>query len=67
MLRLASSDGGDHGDGDFADDGCTHIVVATSSEKVNMLDALAKAFKDSPEMKALDDVRDRPADQRLVR
>ncbi|SFS13237.1 Ca-activated chloride channel family protein [Microbacterium sp. cf046] len=47
-----SEDGGDGGD--FADDGCTHIVVATSSEKVNMLDALAKAFKDSPEMKALD-------------
>ncbi|GAA1956517.1 substrate-binding and VWA domain-containing protein [Microbacterium deminutum] len=42
------------GEGDFADDGCTHIAVATSSEKVNMLDALAAAFKDSPEAKALD-------------
>src|SRR5690348_627594 len=41
-----------HGDG-FADDGCTHVVVATSSEKVNMLDALATAFKDSPEHKNL--------------
>ena len=48
------TDGADGGGGDFADDGCTHIVVATSSEKVNMLDALAKAFKDSPEMRALD-------------
>lgn len=35
------------GDGDFADDGCTSVVVATSSEKVNMLDALADAFKES--------------------
>lgn len=46
---------GDGSDGaDFADDGCTSVVVATSSEKVNMLDALAAAFKDSPEAKALD-------------
>ncbi|WP_337000736.1 MULTISPECIES: substrate-binding and vWA domain-containing protein [unclassified Microbacterium] len=37
----------------FPDDGCTHITVATSSEKVNMLDELATAFKDSPEHKAL--------------
>ncbi len=42
------------GGGDFADDGCTNVVVATSSEKVNMLDALAKAFKESPEAAALD-------------
>jgi Ca-activated chloride channel homolog len=44
------------GDGgtDFSDDGCTSVVVATSSEKVNMLDALAQAFKESPEAKALD-------------
>ena len=46
-------DGGDLGDGDFADDGCTSVVVATSSEKVNMLDALAKAFKESPQHEAL--------------
>jgi Ca-activated chloride channel family protein len=42
------------GDGDFADDGCTSVVVATSSEKVNMLDALADAFKDSAEHDGLD-------------
>lgn len=41
--------------GDFVDDGCTSVVVATSSEKVNMLDALAKAFKESPEHAALDE------------
>ncbi|QAY74787.1 VWA domain-containing protein [Agromyces protaetiae] len=41
------------GGGDFADDGCTSVVVATSSEKVNMLDALAKAFKESPQHDAL--------------
>jgi Ca-activated chloride channel family protein len=50
----SSSEEPNGGDGDFADDGCTHIAVATSSEKVNMLDALAAAFKDSPEAKALD-------------
>ena len=48
-----NEDGGDDG-GDFADDGCTSVVIATSSEKVNMLDALADAFKESPESKALD-------------
>ncbi|GAA1975711.1 substrate-binding and VWA domain-containing protein [Microbacterium pumilum] len=51
----SSPDEGDPGEGDFADDGCTHIAVATSSEKVNMLDALAAAFKDSPEAEALDE------------
>ena len=51
----SSDGGGDGGSGDFADDGCTHIVVATSSEKVNMLDALADAFKESPEHDALDE------------
>lgn len=49
------TEGGDFGDGDFADDGCTSVVVATSSEKVNMLDALAAAFKESPEHEALDE------------
>jgi len=37
----------------FPSDGCTHITIATSSEKVNMLDKLAEAFKDSPEHKGL--------------
>ncbi|WP_341955978.1 substrate-binding and VWA domain-containing protein [Microbacterium sp. LWH13-1.2] len=45
-----TSDGGQG----FPDDGCTHIAVATSSEKVNMLDELAKAFKDSPEHEGLE-------------
>ena len=35
-------------------DGCTPLVVATSSEKVNLMDALGQSFKDSPEAKALD-------------
>ena len=48
-------DGGDFGDGDFADDGCTNVVIATSSEKVNMLDELAAAFKESPRHDALDE------------
>lgn len=51
---FGSSSEDPNGDGDFADDGCTHIAVATSSEKVNMLDALAAAFKESPEAMALD-------------
>ncbi|WP_217176992.1 substrate-binding and VWA domain-containing protein [Streptomyces sp. AC495_CC817] len=46
-------DGADGGQG-FPDDGCTHITVATSSEKVNMLDELAAAFKESPEHKGLE-------------
>ncbi|WES63274.1 substrate-binding and VWA domain-containing protein [Microbacter sp. GSS18] len=51
---ISFDDGGSDGGGDFADDGCTSVVVATSSEKVNMLDALADAFKESPEAEALD-------------
>jgi Ca-activated chloride channel family protein len=45
-----TSDGGQG----FPDDGCTHIAVATSSEKVNMLDELAEAYKDSPEHEGLE-------------
>ncbi|GAA2977679.1 Ca-activated chloride channel family protein [Microbacterium terrae] len=52
---FADDGGGDFGDGDFVDDGCTSVVVATSSEKVNMLDELADAFKESPEHDALDE------------
>lgn len=37
----------------FPSDGCTHVTIATSSEKVNMLDELAEAFKDSPEHEGL--------------
>jgi Ca-activated chloride channel family protein len=51
----ATPDGGDLAEGDFADDGCTSVVVATSSEKVNMLDALADAFKESPQHEQLDE------------
>jgi Ca-activated chloride channel family protein len=35
------------------DDGCTSVVVATSSEKVNLMDDLGAAFKESPEGKSL--------------
>jgi Ca-activated chloride channel family protein len=37
----------------FSDDGCTHITIATSSEKVNLMEKEASAFKDSPEAKKL--------------
>ncbi|MGB4779499.1 substrate-binding and vWA domain-containing protein [Microbacterium sp.] len=50
---FGGGDTGGNGGGGFADDGCTSVVVATSSEKVNMLDALAEAFKESPEHQAL--------------
>lgn len=58
-LTLAACTGGEatptpDGSQGFPDDGCTHIAIATSSEKVNMLDELATAFKDSPEHEALD-------------
>lgn len=59
LVLAACTSGGDEGtttDGSqgFPDDGCTHITIATSSEKVNMLDELATAFKDSPEHEDLD-------------
>ena len=53
-------------DGDFADDGCTNVVVATSSEKVNMLDALADAFKDSAGARRARHLRDGASHQRVV-
>ncbi|ALJ19855.1 substrate-binding and vWA domain-containing protein [Microbacterium sp. No. 7] len=53
-LTGCTGTGSTESDGIFESDGCTHIVVATSSEKVNMLDALAEAFKQSPEHDALD-------------
>lgn len=39
----------------FEDDGCTHITIATSSEKINLMEAMAAKFKDSPEAKKLDE------------
>ena len=56
LTACTGGDGGDEIEGDqgFPDDGCTHVTVATSSEKVNMLDELAAAFKESPEHEALD-------------
>ncbi len=51
----STDEGFGDGDGDFVDDGCTSVVVATSSEKVNMLDALADAFKESPQHAQLDE------------
>jgi Ca-activated chloride channel family protein len=41
-------------DASFENDGCTHITVATSSEKVNLMDEMAGEFKESAEAKALD-------------
>ncbi len=36
-----------------SDDDCTPLIVATSSEKVNLMEELGKAFKESPEAEAL--------------
>lgn len=56
LLTACTGTTGLDGDGgDFVDDGCTPVVVATSSEKVNMLDALADAFTASPQADALDE------------
>lgn len=55
-LSACTPSGGSSGKGEgggFEADGCTHVAVATSSEKVNMLDALAAAFKDSSAQKKL--------------
>jgi Ca-activated chloride channel family protein len=40
--------------GGFADDGCTSVIVATSSEKVNLMEELGQQFKDSAEHEGLD-------------
>ena len=37
----------------FENDGCVHLTIATSSEKVNLMEELATAFKSSPEHEAL--------------
>lgn len=58
LVLSACTGGGEQPEPDagqgFPDDGCTHITVATSSEKVNMLDELAAAFKESPEHDGLE-------------
>ena len=45
---------GEAGGAKFTDDGCIHISIATSSEKVNLMDELAAKFKESPEAKSID-------------
>lgn len=37
----------------FEADGCTHITIATSSEKINLMEDLAAKFKESPEASKL--------------
>ncbi|MDR1117927.1 MAG: substrate-binding and VWA domain-containing protein [Bifidobacteriaceae bacterium] len=50
--------GGDNADwdgtGDVPDDGCVPLVVATSSEKVNLMDEVGEAFKESDQAQGLD-------------
>lgn len=46
VLAACSSGGGKTSSGK-ADDGCTTVTVATSSEKVNLMEELGKKFKDS--------------------
>lgn len=41
-------------EGGVANDGCTQVIVATSSEKVNLMEDLGNQFKDSAEHGALD-------------
>lgn len=56
-LVLSACSPGSTGSGDsaVADDGCASVVVATSSEKVNLMQELGTAFKESAEHDALDE------------
>lgn len=49
----SSPDGGNADGTTLPNDGCTQIVVATSSEKVNLMEDLGKKFKESSEHSAL--------------
>ncbi|MDR0592819.1 MAG: substrate-binding and VWA domain-containing protein, partial [Bifidobacteriaceae bacterium] len=57
-LGACAPQGGGTGDGgsswQIEDDGCVPLVVATSSEKVNLMDEVGAAFKDSEQAKAVD-------------
>ena len=53
-LMLAACSG-DPDSASIGDDGCTPVVVATSSEKVNLMEDLGKAFKKSSQHDDLDD------------
>lgn len=56
LVLSGCSAGTTDGDGNgLPSDGCTQVVVATSSEKVNLMDDLGKKFKESPEHKSLDE------------
>jgi len=45
--------GGDNNHGSSGNKNCTKVVVATSSEKVNLMEELGEAFRNSPEHDAL--------------
>ncbi|MDR1186564.1 MAG: substrate-binding and VWA domain-containing protein [Bifidobacteriaceae bacterium] len=49
-----SPTGGDRDTAHIADDGCVPLVVATSSEKVNLMDEVGEAFKDSDQAGTLE-------------
>ncbi|GAB2555521.1 substrate-binding and vWA domain-containing protein [Leucobacter ruminantium] len=51
LVLTGCSAGG--GQGGMGSDGCTPVVVATSSEKVNLMEELGKKFKESSEHDAL--------------
>ncbi|WP_240739865.1 substrate-binding and vWA domain-containing protein [Leucobacter triazinivorans] len=57
VLTGCTPEGGQVGSGQaggLADDGCTSVVVATSSEKVNLMEELGQSFADSAEHDGLD-------------
>lgn len=53
-LLLAGCSPAGSTEGGLADDGCTPVVVATSSEKVNLMEDLGEKFKESAEHKGLE-------------
>lgn len=54
FLSSCSSDTPDNGNNALPNDGCTPVVVATSSEKVNLMESLGGKFKESPEHSGLE-------------
>lgn len=53
LAGCSAGNGGSNTAGGSSNDGCTSVVVATSSEKVNLMEALGEKFKKSAEHQGL--------------
>lgn len=54
LVGCSPLDGSGGGIAGLPDDGCTQVIVATSSEKVNLMEDLGAQFKESAEHESLD-------------